>query len=471
MILRRVSKMELSDLPPEIILIILDYLETTAALKDICLVSKKFCAIAQPLLYHEIILGPEDVLLSILLLCRTVTTCPHIAAHVQQLDIDTDNPGFLLAEGENNSNAVNQDKLPVADIHLLEKEAQNINLSDIDASRFGTEIGDSVIFSMLIISRTQNLRSLVITLDPQGLSLLIGLAQGRMNAHTSLPCRNSLERLHLRCRKGRYNDRMNMNNIARLLSLLPLREIQISEYCSGGQASPKTDDADVTPLSSVSASSLSLCGSSIEETDIDALVGLCKNLTAFYCGQCGSHNHQLSPQRLYSLLFCRRDSLRVLQLSFGDPFANPPIFRDSQFGGSLKQFVVLEYLILDQVYLSTTPEFPSSLKHLAIRECRSPIAQLLAHIAECVLNGQLPNLQYISLHSNITHPGRMINLPQRGATDILFNKACQNLQNILDGTEITLQLEKNLLDKTVQGYRAAYEFGQPGVFWPFIFLE
>lgn len=463
--------MELGDLPPEIILMILDFIKITAALKDICLVSKEFCAIAQPLLYHEIILGPEDALLSILLLCRTVTTCPLIAAHVQQLDIDTDNTGFPLAEGKNNSKAVSQDKLPIADIHLLEKEAQNLNLGIINASLLGTEIGDSLIFSMLIISRTQKLRSLVITLDPQGLFLLIGLAQGRMNAHTSLPCRDSLEKLHLRCRKGRCNDRMNMNSIARLLSLLPLREIQISDYCSGGQALYKTDDVDVTPLRSLSASTVSLSGSSIEETDIDVLIGLCKNLTAFYYGQCGSHNYQLSPQRLYSLLSCQRDSLRVLQLSFGDPFAIFPTFRDYQSGGSLKQFVVLEYLILDQVYLNRTPELPSSLKHLAIRECRSPIAQSLAYIAESVLNGQLPNLQCISLHSDITYPGRMFNLPQRRATDISFNKTCQNLRNILNGTGVTPQLEKDLLDKTVQGYGAAYEFGQPGVFSPFIYLE
>ncbi|RDH27544.1 hypothetical protein BDQ94DRAFT_112422 [Aspergillus welwitschiae] len=443
--------MELSDLPPEIILIILDFIETTAALNDICLVSKKFCAIAQPLLYHETILGPEDVLLSILLLCRTVTTCPLIAAHVQQLDIDTDNPGFLLAEDENNFNAVYPDKMPKADIHLLEKETRDLNLGGIDASHFGTEIGDTVIFTMLIISRSQNLRSLAITLDPQGLFLLIGLCQGRINALSSLsPCLDGLERLHLRCRNGRCNNGMNMNSIARLLSLLPLREIQITDYCSGGQDSYETDDADVTPLRSLSASTLSLSGSSIEETDFDVLIGLCKYLTAFYYGQCGSYNFQLSPRRLYSLLSCRRDSLRVLQLSFGNQFAIPPAFEDRQFGGSLKQFVVLEYLILDQVYFNS---------------------KALACIAESVLNGQLPNLQCISLHSDITYPGQMINLPKRGATDILFNKTCSDLRNILDGTGITLQLEKDLLDKTVQGYGAAYDYGQPGEFWPFIYLE
>ncbi|OJJ57305.1 hypothetical protein ASPSYDRAFT_1179299 [Aspergillus sydowii CBS 593.65] len=51
--------MQYSGLPPEIVLIVLDCISTTPVLKSFCLLSKKFCAIAQALLYHEIRLGPE----------------------------------------------------------------------------------------------------------------------------------------------------------------------------------------------------------------------------------------------------------------------------------------------------------------------------------------------------------------------------------------------------------------------------
>ncbi len=59
--------MQYSGLPPEIVLIVLDCISTTPVLKSFCLLSKKFCAIAQALLYHEIRLGPEGMLLSLLL--------------------------------------------------------------------------------------------------------------------------------------------------------------------------------------------------------------------------------------------------------------------------------------------------------------------------------------------------------------------------------------------------------------------
>ncbi|KAL4929518.1 uncharacterized protein BDV17DRAFT_56866 [Aspergillus undulatus] len=53
----------------------------------------------------------------------------------------------------------------------------------------------------------------------------------------------------------------------------------------------------------------------------------------------------------------------------------------------------------------------------------------------------------------------MLNLPRRGATDILFQEACQKLLRIFDKTGIALRLEDDLLDKTVQGYAAWYEHG------------
>ncbi|KAL6231528.1 hypothetical protein BDW75DRAFT_42565 [Aspergillus navahoensis] len=463
--------MGFSDLPPEIVLMILDCIDTTAALKDICLLSKTFCALTQPHLYREIVLGPEDVPLSILLLCRTIITSPFIAAQVQVVDIDTSDSGFIVAERPDKASGASQAGLSAADIRHLKMEAQKINLSDTDPSGPILWTADFFIFPMLLISCTPNLKSLIITLEPQGLALLIGLAQGRNNAHQSLSCLGSLESLHLGCRQGRRGDEINIRSIAQLLSLLYLNEIKINDYCAGGEAACDTITAADIPLGSPYISTISLSDSSIEETDIGVLIRSCEKLAAFCIGQCSSQSEQLSPQQLYSVLFCQRNNLRVLQLSFcEDSFASSSIFKDSYFI-SLEEFICLEYLTLDQVYLSHTPELPVSLKHLAVRECQSPIAQSLVYIAELALNGQLPNLSVILLHSDIIYPGQMLNLPQRGATDILFNEACQKLQRILVGTGITLCLENDLLDKTVQGYGAAFQDGQPGVWWPLVYLQ
>lgn len=110
--------MGLSELPPEIILTILDCIDVTAILA-VCLLSKTFRAVAQPRLYHDITLGPENVLSSLPLLCRTVITCPLLAKQVRYLDIDTDD----LAPGQEDTGP---DDLPAEDNRLLELESQSL---------------------------------------------------------------------------------------------------------------------------------------------------------------------------------------------------------------------------------------------------------------------------------------------------------------------------------------------------------
>jgi hypothetical protein len=65
----------------------------------------------------------------------------------------------------------------------------------------------------------------------------------------------------------------------------------------------------------------------------------------------------------------------------------------------------------------------------------------------------------------------MLDLPRRGATDVLFNAACQKLRGSFKGTGIKLHLESGLLDVTSRGYADAVEFGQAGVFWPFVYVQ
>jgi hypothetical protein len=72
--------MSLNSVPTEIVLLILDCIDTVAILRNFYLNSRKFRGIAQPLIYREIILSAEYTPQSLLLLCRTIITCPRIAA-------------------------------------------------------------------------------------------------------------------------------------------------------------------------------------------------------------------------------------------------------------------------------------------------------------------------------------------------------------------------------------------------------
>ncbi|OJJ00833.1 hypothetical protein ASPVEDRAFT_591069 [Aspergillus versicolor CBS 583.65] len=454
--------MGLGELPPEIILIILDCIGVTETL-GICLLSKKFRALAQPQLYHDIVLGPEDIRSSLPLLCRTVTTCPFIAQQVRCLDIDTD----LFLDQD-----TGRYELPAKDIQPLELQSQNLvkGMNMPDSSAFETE----AILPMLLIARSPNLRQLTITLDPQGLGLFTSLAQVRNSTPTSLFCRDGVfESLSVDCRQDSHGGDININSIARLLSLLRLTSIQVNDYSLRGQQQCNTIYPVSLPLGLPSLSTVSLSRSHIGESGIGMLLCSCRDLESFYCGQEDLQSNQLSPRQLYSLLSSHRDSLRILQLSSLDdsiPDSAALPMAESEFG-SLTDFVGLEYLTLDQVYLGKAPQLPVYLKHLAVQNCQSPIAPLLVYIAGLALDSKLPRLASISLHTDTFYPGQMLGLPHRGATDILFDKACLDLLSSLSGTGIALKLEGNLLEKTVEGYDAAFECGDPGAFWPFMYLK
>jgi hypothetical protein len=126
---------------------------------------------------------------------------------------------------------------------------------------------------------------------------------------------------------------------------------------------------------------------------------------------------------------------------------------------------------VDQLFLGILPQLPCLLEHLAILHCRVAVLQTLVFLASQAKQGLLPAMNLVSLHSDICYPGQMLGLPARGATDILFEIACQDLQRLFEGTGITLRIESNLLEKTVQGYDFEYNYGTPGAFWPFIHLR
>ncbi|KAL3442327.1 hypothetical protein BJX65DRAFT_312906 [Aspergillus insuetus] len=462
--------MSLTSLPAEIVLLILDYVESPETLRNFCLLSAKFRAIAQPLLYREITFEQEDLPLSLLLLCRTITTRPVIASHVRSLDIDTEQSSDLDA-----TEFTERRELSRHDTRLLKCEAQKLNINNIELFDSVSWATDSIILPLLLISRFPNLRELVINLDPAGLALLTSLAQSRNadNTRQSLACLGSLRTLHLGCFRDLNGNGIEIENITLLLSFLHLIKIQISNYdsiphdnipCAPIDASPGV------PLGPLFVSTISLDRSSINTTDMGTLVNSCKELDSLYYRQCDSQAVQLSPEQLYSRLLFQRDSLRVLQLSYEDDSLGTgpsPAFTPPHFG-SLLGLDHLESLTIDQIYLDAAPEFPPSLTRLAIQNCQTPIAGLLVYLANLASTGLFPHLKNVFLHSDNIYPGRMLDLPRRGATDVLFHEACRMLLKIFDGTDVTLRLNKDLLGITVRGYADAFEFGLPGVFWPFI---
>jgi hypothetical protein len=182
-------------------------------------------------------------------------------------------------------------------------------------------------------------------------------------------------------------------------------------------------------------------------------------------------HEQLSDQQLHSALHSQRHNLVNLRVGLSRNGRSGATVTTNDQNGYFQEYINTRFMGLDQSFLGILPQLPSSLEHLAIQYCRVPVLQTLAFVASQANQGLLPAMNLVSLHSDICYPGGMLGLPARGATDVLFEIACQDLRKLFEGTGITLRVESNLLAKTVQGYDFEYNYGAPGAFWPFVHLR
>lgn len=133
----------------------------------------------------------------------------------------------------------------------------------------------------------------------------------------------------------------------------------------------------------------------------------------------------------------------------------------------------MKFLELDERFLGLPPAgFPDSLEYLVLQNCQSSIFDLLSYLAALVFAGtELTSLKTISVYAHILFPGGMLGLPLKGATDLVFNKAQQDLVALFLDAEVTLHFESGLLEKTYLGYKFASEHGYIGDYGPFVYAE
>jgi hypothetical protein len=467
----------LNSLPFEVILMILDCFEDKLMLLSISVASKRLCSIAQPRLFRETTLD-SSTLPSLLLLLRTVVLRPHLAAHVLSLEIDDavdsdeeSEPDWLAKFSQARKQHTIRLDFSGAEFAAITEEVRNLKLLCQDAAPSILETTDAGILSTLLISFTPNLYHLSIAVDHRHFKLLLNLAN-RLGDGVSRPLGiGRLRSLHLECLEDSHGSEVTFRDVALLLPLLQLTEFQLC-----GCAAYSWEEAAQPRLSCALDKVLSLSTISVTHSDLDAasmkmLCRSCKRLTAFHYDECDMGNEELSHQQLHSALYSQRQNLVNLRVGLSrNDHCGVVVSTDAQ-NGSFQEYINAKFMGVDQLFLGILPQLPCSLEHLAIQYCRVPVLQTLAFVASQANQGLLPAMNLISLHSDICYPGRMLGLPARGATDILFEIACQDLQKLFEGTGITLRIESNLLEKTVQGYDFAHNYGTAGAFLPFIHLR
>jgi hypothetical protein len=467
----------LNSLPLEVISMILDCFEDDSMLLSVSLVSKRLCAIAQPRLFREITLSSSKIL-PLLLLLRTVVSSADLAAHVLSLEIEDAADSDEESQPDSLANfpqARTQHIVPVvflgAEVAGMSEEVRNLNVPWQDAAPSILETTNACILSILLISFTPNIHHLSIAVDQRHLDLLLNLAK-RLSDGVSRPLGlKSLRSLHLECLSDGHSSKVTIRDVASLLSLLHLTEFQLSG-CAGYSWE---EAAQLRPLGMLdkplSLSTLAVIQSDLDAASMEMLCRSCKRLTVFHYEEADMGNEQLSHRQLHTSLHSQRLNLVNLRVGLSRNDNSSAIFTTDAQNSFFIEYVNAKFMGLDQLFLGILPQLPYSLEHLAIQYCRVPVLQTLTFVASQAKQGLLPAMNLISLHSDICYPGGMLGLPARGATDVLFEIACQDLQKLFRGTAIILRVESNLLEKTVQGYDFEYNHGTPGAFWPFIHLR
>lgn len=472
------------DLPLELLVIILECTDDVSTLLDCCLVSRRLGAIAQSVLYQSFVKilpsSPHCLRYPLPLLTRTIVSCPRLSANVRDLDIDAsvehgpedspegDKPGNLVnTSGTDNTSGLLG--LYGGDIKAFIKNLQGFPTVPRDAWIHSLHVEPSVL-TLLLLLHMPNLRRLVISVDKHSLRSLKSIIQLSHGGVPGLPFMSNLRRLHLRCPGADQENQVVLRDILPLLSFPSLEQLWI-DRCSN-------DDVDESllpqlfniPPGTLSLSMISFRQSCVNAASIQMLIRACTTLKSFRYGIGTSNGTQFNPEELYSALYDQKNNLeevRVNLSSMEHDFA--PAWENRGFG-SFYEFDKLKILGVDQPFLKRLPDFPGSLQHLLLQCCQSPVFKTMSHVATQSTDGVLPLLTEVSLFGDVLYPGRMLDLPSRGATDVLFDASCQKLSGLFSHTAVDLQFEGDLLERTADDYDFAFTYGIPGAFWPLIYL-
>jgi hypothetical protein len=144
-------------------------------------------------------------------------------------------------------------------------------------------------------------------------------------------------------------------------------------------------------------------------------------------------NKQVSHEQIHSSLHSQRLNLINLWVDLSRNDHSGAVIPTNTQNGSFLEYINAKYMGSDQLFIDILPQLPPSLEHLAIQYCRVPVLQTLTFVASQANQGLMPAMNLMSLRSEVCYPGWMVWLPARGATEVLFEITCQDLQNYLKG--------------------------------------
>ncbi|KAJ5547389.1 hypothetical protein N7494_004974 [Penicillium frequentans] len=402
------------------------------SLYNMCLVSKRFRDIAQPLLFLDFlddgVLGNIGVTVQF---AKILSRRPELGQFVQDITFEVP---LLLAE-------YNDIELELSgeEIELFTKEIKDLKLGDMEDAWIRLMRSKSLeIFAALILNKTPNVRRLIIPGGTISMNFLTGLFRQNSSFLHKLESIGIMGKEECSFDIGAYHEFLTLPNL----------KLTIVQY--GDLQSPSTPGEPILEPGSLNVEELVFRGCGIDAASIKTLTRACTKLKSFsldnftvqaFAQRAGdpSKGSQFNASHAHEALMEHKGTLECLRLDFArdaTDLGDWQRFLSSRAKmASLRDFSVLEDIRLQQAIVPVHPQLPAALKRLTITDCNSSVINLVKNVAKDCKKGLYPDfVDFTMLAIDITQP---IQLPgqiiPKGKTPEQAHRA---LMDLFQGTKV-----------------------------------
>ncbi|KAL4961891.1 F-box protein [Aspergillus stella-maris] len=446
--------LHLLNLPDEILLLILSNFAGHYMFKEellaLCLVSKRFCSVAQPFLYNQYVrevhcqcchthAAPPGRLVPLILFTRTLISRPDLAARVQTAKFD-------LAMDEFDDDDVREAELDADTFKVLSGGFLKLPV-EFRADNFSDAVSMcSNPWLLVLAAHLPNLQNLQLTIAEDGLRDLDPLFAKLPCLGVEQPYFKSLKSIVIRDLAQSKNEYLTIVN-----SVLKLPQLEDFTWIN------VNGDAYGCPLlgfepKSLNISKLSLFEACINTERLEALIKGCKCLKEFNYRGNNFYAHdilescQFKPEHLLTILDSQKVSLHTIRCNLDWDELESSASKCWPKYGSFKSFTSLRHLSLDQYPYAPNTELPTSLHCLTIANIGFPIFDVVRSLQVRKSNGPgsdvhniLPDFKCLILVPRGDNPTGMLDVEEKydwdGNCDEVkkldeFDLACDTLWQI-----------------------------------------
>ncbi|KAG0154101.1 hypothetical protein PDIDSM_1481 [Penicillium digitatum] len=386
-----------------------DVIET---LRNVCLVSRKFREVAQPLLFRELYDdGLAGDLSPTIPFTKTIYRRPDLGKHVHQIIIMPlpFHPGA-------------SDSLAAEDVEFFKGIIKGLQLADEEDTWISAmEKSDLSIFAALLANSAPNLRELHVPVRQFPIQPFIQLFSHNPEFLSNL------ESIWIES-----DDELSGFDIASYEKFVTLPKVTFSTF-EYGDLFDESFPSTWLP-GTLETQELAFHHCHIDAGAIKKFLQACKKLKTFTY-----NNFSLDPidrrimragtvpefdaKQAHEAALIHKDTLELFHLEYAMELPDvddiEQLISSHVKVGSFRDFSVLETILIPQASLPPHPQFPSSLETLHITDCKSSIRELTQNIAADCKNGLYPKLTNVKVFAiDITQP---IKLPgqhvQRNQSD------------------------------------------------------